>query len=51
MFLPRTGYKVEPPERLLEYRPDIVLITNPTYAEEIKAQTRALGLNPKFLEL
>lgn len=51
MFLPRTGFKVEPPDRLVEYRPDIVLITNPTYAAEIRAQTRALGLDPEFLEL
>jgi SAM-dependent methyltransferase len=51
MFLPRTGYKVEPPERLLEHRPDIVLITNPTYSAEIKAQAHAMGVDPEFLEL
>ena len=51
MFLPRSGYKVESPEHLAEYRPDIVLITNPTYAAEIRAQTHAMGLHPEFLEL
>lgn len=51
MFLPRTGFKVEPPERLVEYHPDIVLITNPTYGAEIRAQTRSLGVDPDFLEL
>jgi SAM-dependent methyltransferase len=51
MFLARTGHRVEPPERLLEYRPDIILITNPTYSAEIRAQTHALGIYPDFLEL
>ena len=35
-FLPVTGQQVVPPEFLLEYKADIVVITNSTYEHEIK---------------
>jgi SAM-dependent methyltransferase len=47
-FLPVTGQKVVPPAFVVEYAPDVVLITNPSFTEEIKAQARALGANPEF---
>jgi SAM-dependent methyltransferase len=47
-YLPVTGQKVVPPAFAAEYSPDIVLITNPSFTEEIKAQARALGVSAEF---
>lgn len=48
-FIPGSAQRVVAPEFLLNYRPDVVLITNPTYEEEIKQQVMALGLSCEFL--
>jgi SAM-dependent methyltransferase len=50
-YLPVTGQKVVPPAFVVEHAPDVVLITNPSFTEEIKAQARALGANPEFESL
>lgn len=50
-YLPRTAQRVVPPEFLREYRPDVVLITNPTFEREIRAQVEGLGLRCEFLVL
>ena len=50
-FLPRTGQRVVAPEFLREYRPDAVIITNPTFEAEIREQARSLGLASEFLVL
>ena len=47
-FLPVTGQRVVPPAFVVEHAPDVVLITNPSFTEEIKAQARALGVSPEF---
>lgn len=47
-FLPGSGQKIISPDKLLDFSPDLVIITNPTYADEIKLQVAGLGLNPKF---
>ena len=47
-YLPGSGQKVISPEQLPAIKPDVVIITNPTYADEIKGQVRALGLDPEF---
>jgi hypothetical protein len=47
-YLPVTGQKIVPPEFLVGYKPDIIVITNPTYATEIQQQSRAMGLNCEF---
>ncbi|MCP5020259.1 MAG: methyltransferase domain-containing protein [bacterium] len=43
-----TGQVVSPPEALLEYRPDLVIIINPIYEQEIRNNLRNLGLNPEI---
>jgi SAM-dependent methyltransferase len=48
-FVPGTGALVVTPESLLEYRPDVIILTNATYADEIKEQVRGMGLNCEFL--
>lgn len=44
LYLPRTAHRVEPPEHLLADPPDLVVVSNPTYADEIRAQARSLGV-------
>lgn len=51
LFLPRTAQRVLEPGALKKSRPDVVLITNPTFEEEIRAQVRDLGLACEFLVL
>lgn len=50
-YLPVTGQRVMPPAFVAEHAPDVVLITNPSFTEEIKAQARALGVSPEFESL
>jgi hypothetical protein len=47
-FLPLTGQEVVAPEFLCEYRPDVVIITNSTYEQEIKAQVAEMGIDCDF---
>ena len=47
-FLPGSGHEIVAPEFIVEYKPELVVITNPTYAEEIKGQVQALGIAPVF---
>ncbi len=50
-YLPVTAQRVVPPAFVSEFAPDVVLITNPSFTEEIKAQARALGVDPEFATL
>ena len=38
LYVPRSAQKVVAPAFLQEYRPDIVVVTNPTYEREVRAQ-------------
>jgi SAM-dependent methyltransferase len=49
MFVAGTGQRIVPPEFLQEYKPDIVIIMNRVYDEEIRNTTNQLGLHPEFL--
>ena len=51
LYIPRDGHRVVAPEHLLLERPDVILITNPTYAEEIMAHARQLGCDCEFISL
>jgi SAM-dependent methyltransferase len=50
-FLPKSGLEVLAPETLLQLRPELILISNPTYAAEIQMQARQLGLTCDFMAL
>jgi FlaA1/EpsC-like NDP-sugar epimerase len=50
-YLPVTGQRVVPPEFVRDYRPDLVLITNSSFSDEIKRQARELGTTAAFEEL
>ena len=44
MYVPGTGQRVVYPEQLREFRPDLILISNPLYESEIREMVRKLGL-------
>lgn len=48
-FLPGGGQPIVAPEHLLALRPDVLLVLNPIYADEIRARVMGLGLAPDFL--
>lgn len=48
-YVPGTGQRVVAPEFLYEYRPDVVLLTNPTYEHEVRKQLENMGLRCDFL--
>jgi SAM-dependent methyltransferase len=48
-FIPGTGQKVVAPEFLQEYRPSLILLTNPTYEKEVREQVEKMGVNCEFL--
>ena len=50
-FMAGTGQQVVSPEFLQEYRPDIVIIMNPIYLEEIQKQIKEMGLSPEIKAL
>ena len=49
LFIPGTGQQVVAPEALLKELPNLVLITNATYADEIQHQVSEMGLQCEFL--
>jgi SAM-dependent methyltransferase len=49
MYVAGTGQRVMPPEFLRSYRPDVVIVMNPVYQDEIRQFTGGLGLAPEFM--
>ncbi len=47
-FLPGSGQTIVPPNFIQSYQPDTIIITNPTYSQEIQEQVAELGLSPQF---
>lgn len=48
-YIAGTGQQIVPPEMLLDYRPDVVIVMNPIYCEEIRQHVQKMGLSPAFL--
>ncbi|NNF65578.1 MAG: methyltransferase domain-containing protein [Acidimicrobiia bacterium] len=48
-YVAGTGHEIIAPERLLEYRPNTVIVMNPLYVSEITADLASLGLDPTVL--
>jgi SAM-dependent methyltransferase len=48
-FMAATGQQVVAPEFLREYRPDLVIVMNPIYLDEIGAQLAAMDLRPELV--
>ena len=49
MYIPGTGQKIVPPEFLRNYQPDIIIVMNPIYKNEIRQITKNLGLTNRFV--
>lgn len=47
-FLPGAGQQIVGPEFLRDYVPDLVVVMNPIYLEEIRGDLAKLGLNPEM---
>ncbi len=50
-FLAGSGREIVSPERLRELRPDIVLLMNSIYTEEVRYELNSRGLNPQLVPL
>jgi hypothetical protein len=48
-FVAGSGQLIVSPEFLVRYRPDVVILTNYYYSEEIRERLRGLGLTPELL--
>lgn len=48
-YLAGTGQPIVPPSFLIDYRPDVVIITNSTFEQEIRQQAMQMGLACEFL--
>jgi SAM-dependent methyltransferase len=47
-YIPGSAQKIVPPEFLVEYRPDAIILTNVLYEKEIKSQVAELGVTCEF---
>jgi hypothetical protein len=50
-FMAATGQEIVSPEFLAEYRPDVVVIMNPVYRQEITQSLAAMSLSPRILTM
>jgi SAM-dependent methyltransferase len=48
-FLAGSGQEIKGPEFLREYRPDVVLVMNAIYLDEIRGQLEQFGLRPEYV--
>jgi hypothetical protein len=48
-FVPGTGHELISPARLCDIRPDVVIVMNDVYADEIRQDLKARGLTPDLL--
>ena len=48
-YVAGTGQQIIPPDFLREYRPDLVIIMNPVYQNEIRKTLNSLDIKPAFL--
>ena len=50
-FLAKTGHEVVGPQHLAKYRPDVVIVMNPVYRDEIGADLAQMDLRPELLDV
>ncbi len=48
-YVPVIGQKIVPPEFLSEYRPDIIIVMNPIYKNEIRQITKKMNVTAKLV--
>jgi len=47
-YLAGTGHRIDPPSRLPALAPDVILVMNPVYLDEIRAMVASHGLTPEL---
>jgi hypothetical protein len=47
-YIPGSAQQIVPPTFLTEYRPDVVILSNPAYESEIRQQIASIGLHPEL---
>ncbi|MBN2366688.1 MAG: methyltransferase domain-containing protein [Calditrichaeota bacterium] len=50
-YMAGTGQKIVSPDFLKKYQPDLVIVMNPIYMDEIKNDLQKLGINPHILPI
>lgn len=50
-YIPGTGQMIVAPEYIREYKPDIVVVMNPIYANEIKQNLEQMGIKARILSI
>lgn len=50
-YIPGTGQQIIAPESLSSYRPDVILVMNPNYLDEIRAAVGKIGLSADVVAL
>jgi len=50
-YMSGTGHKIVGPDFLQEYRPDVVIVMNEIYCDEIRTLLREKGLEPEIVAL
>ena len=48
-YIAGTGQKIVPPDFVKEYKPDVVIIMNPVYKDEIKQNINQMGYDPEIM--
>jgi SAM-dependent methyltransferase len=48
-YLAGTGHEIVPPNGLIEHRPDVVIVMNPIYRDEIRHHLHIMHLNPQLI--
>jgi len=48
-YVPGTGHRVVSPDYLKEYRPDVVIVMNPLYKDEITSTVKNLGIDARIM--
>ncbi len=51
LHLAGTGQKIVPPEQLQNEKPDVVILMNPIYKNEIAKQLKEMGLTPELIDV
>jgi SAM-dependent methyltransferase len=49
MYLAGTGHEIVPPKFLQEYRPDVVIVMNPIYCDEIRHDLEQMGVTAELI--
>ncbi|MGH7455452.1 MAG: SAM-dependent methyltransferase, partial [bacterium] len=48
-YVAGTGQMIVPPEHLIKYRPDIIVVMNPIYVEEIARHVKQMNLSTELM--